>query len=189
MLMVAAMLIAAISGSLRKGSYNTSLLREAARLAPAGITVREVDIHDVPLFNGDLEKPAPPDAVTKMREAVTSADGLLLVTPEYNGSIPGPMKNAIDWLSRPPGNVLNNRPVGVIGATPGMGGTRLAQAALLVPLRNLSAQLYNGQFVYVSNAASTFDADGKLTDPKTEAIVTKYIAGFVAYVGALTKAV
>jgi len=116
-----------LSGSLRSGSYNTALLRAAARLMPEGVTLEVATIHGIPLYDGDVEAaegiPAP---VAALKDQVAAADGLLLATPEYNNSIPGVFKNAIDWLSRPPadiGRVFGGRPVAVIGASPGGFGT------------------------------------------------------------------
>ena len=126
--------IVGISGSLRKASFNASLLRAAQRVAPASLQIEIASIAGVPPFDADLEALAVPSAVTSLKEALASADGLLLVTPEYNGSVPGVLKNAIDWMSRPASDisrVFGNKPVGLIGATPGMGGTRLSQAAWL----------------------------------------------------------
>src|SRR5262245_55206559 len=133
--------IVGLSGSVRRGSFNALLLSAAARAAPSGTTVDIASIRDVPLYDGDLEAEAGiPQPVRALKERILAADGLLLVTPEYNNSVPGVFKNAIDWLSRPPadiGRVFGGRPVGLMGATPGAGGTILAQAAWLPVLRTL----------------------------------------------------
>ena len=126
--------IIGIAGSLRKGSWNAALLRAAAERAPAGTTVEIASIAGIPLYDGDVESEhGIPAAVTALKDRIAAADGLLLVTPEYNNSIPGVMKNAIDWLSRggDMARVFGDKPVAIMGATPGMGGTRLAQAAWL----------------------------------------------------------
>src|SRR4051812_651010 len=105
-----------LSGSLRKGSFNTALLHAAVDLAPAGLTIEPASIAEIPLYNGDLEQRAYPAAVSALKDRIAAADGLLLVTPEYNNSMPGVFKNAIDWLSRPPtdnGRVFANRRVGL----------------------------------------------------------------------------
>lgn len=122
-----------ISGSLRKGSFNAALLRAATALVPEGTTLEAHGIAGVPLYDGGVEAESGiPEAVRVLKDAVASADGLLLVTPEYNNSIPGPFKNAIDWMSRPPkdmARVFGGKPVGLIGASPGRMGTISAQTA------------------------------------------------------------
>ena len=129
-----------ISGSLRRGSYNSALLRAAARLMPSDATLEIASIRGVPLFDGDVEAQGIPPAVAQLKEAVVKADGVLLVTPEYNNSIPGVLKNAIDWLSRPPSDikrVFGAKPFAIIGASPGPFGTVLSQAAWLPVMRTL----------------------------------------------------
>src|SRR4051812_13006803 len=133
--------ILAIAGSLRAKSYNLMLLRAAVELAPAGATIEPASIKDIPLYDGDLEAAhGVPPAVAALKDRIVRADGVLLVTPEYNNSLPGAFKNAIDWTSRPASDsarVYRGKPVGVIGATPGGGGTGLSQAAWLPVLRTL----------------------------------------------------
>ncbi|MFO7169943.1 MAG: NAD(P)H-dependent oxidoreductase, partial [Chloroflexota bacterium] len=122
-----------ISGSLRRASWNSGLLRAAAELLPEGMTLEIFDLAPIPMYNQDLERD-PPAAVVELRTRVAAADGLLIATPEYNYSIPGVLKNAIDWLSRPSADiarVFRGRPVGVIGASPGRFGTLLSQTAWL----------------------------------------------------------
>src|SRR5690606_32192636 len=131
--------IIGISGSLRQASFNTALLRAAVEFAPPELTIEVRSIRDIPLYDGDLEASSGvPAAAAALKDDIAGADGLLLVTPEYNGSLPGVFKNAIDWLSRPAADiprVFGMKPVGVIGATPGLAGTRLSQTAWLPVLR------------------------------------------------------
>src|SRR4051812_13513323 len=105
------------AGSLRRESYNRALLRAAAGLAPDGMEIAAFDLADVPLYNGDVEALGDPDPVKRFKQAIGNADGVLMVTPEYNHGVPGVMKNAVDWASRPPGKaVLQHKPVGILGA-------------------------------------------------------------------------
>jgi chromate reductase, NAD(P)H dehydrogenase (quinone) len=174
--------IIGIAGSLRRGSYNAALLRSAVALAPAGLAIEVASIRDIPLYDGDLEaEHGLPDPVRALKERIAAADGLLLVTPEYNNSIPGVFKNVIDWLSRPPqdiARVFRRKPVALMGATVGMGGTALAHAAWLPVLSALGTLTCFGPRVYVSNATKVFDADGRIVDDAVRAAVTKHLAGF-----------
>src|ERR1700730_16159032 len=154
-----------LSGSLRRESYNSMLLRAAAELTPAGTTLEIATICGIPLYDGDVEaSEGIPTMVQELKKRIAATDGLLIVTPEYNNSIPGVLKNAIDWLSRPPEdiqNVFGGRPVAVIGATPGQGGTLLAQTAWLPVLRTLGTTPWFGGRMMVSNAERAFDSGGK----------------------------
>ena len=177
--------ILALSGSLREGSYNTKLLRAAQRVAPAGTTIEEGSIRGIPLYDGDEEARQFPASVTALKEKVIAADGVLLVTPEYNNSIPGVFKNAIDWLSRPPadiGKVFGGRPFGLIGATPGMGGTNLSQQAWLPVLRTLGTLPWFGGRLGVASAGKVFDEQGEIVDAKIRELLEKYIVGFAKFV-------
>ena len=177
--------ILAIAGSLREKSFNAMLLRAAAELAPAGTTVEAASIKDIPLYDGDVEAAGIPPAVQALKDRIAAASGVLLVTPEYNNSLPGVFKNAIDWTSRPAadiGRVYGGKPIGVIGATPGLGGTGLAQAAWLPVLRTLGTLPFFGARVQVSSAGKVFDDHGRLADPAVRGLLEKYMAGFAAFV-------
>jgi chromate reductase len=183
--------ILAIAGSARTRSYNRMLLEAAIALAPEGATVESASIKDIPLYDGDREEASGvPEVVQGLKDRIAGASGVLLVTPEYNNSIPGVFKNAIDWTSRPSADIARvwgGRPVGVIGATPGLGGTGLAQAAWLPVLRTLGTVPYFGARVQVPGAASVFDGDGKLIDAKVRGQLEKYLAGFIQFVQFVTR--
>jgi len=177
--------IVGIAGSLRQGSYNEALLRAAAEVAPAGTEVEVASIAGIPLYDADVERERGlPAAVTELKERIAAAAGLLLVTPEYNASIPGVFKNAVDWLSRPPqdsAKVFGDRPVALLGATPGVGGTRLAQAAWLPVLRALGARVWSGRQLYVAGATQVFDPAGALADEKVRRLLAEFMAGFAQF--------
>jgi NAD(P)H-dependent FMN reductase len=178
--------IIGLSGSLRRLSFNTMLLRAAADLAPAGTTISIESIRDIPLYDADVEAASGvPAAVQALKEKIASADGLLIATPEYNNSIPGVAKNAIDWLSRPAADiprVFGNKPVVLMGATPGPNNTLLAQAAWLPVLRTLGTTYWSGGRMVVGGAGKLFDADGRLTDDGTRDRLKKFVEGFAAFV-------
>jgi chromate reductase len=178
--------ILGISGSLRKGSFNTALLRAAAAVMPDGARLEMGSISGIPLYDGDVEaSQGIPPAVQGLKAKLIESDGLLLVTPEYNNSIPGVFKNAIDWLSRPPADiakVFGGRPVGVIGASPGGFGTILAQNAWLPVLRTLGTRTWFGGRLQVSRAGSVFNEAGELNDEAIREQLRKYLAGFVGFI-------
>src|SRR5574341_9771 len=177
-----------ISGSLRKGSYNAALLRAAVELAPAGTEVEIASIAGIPLYDGDLEREQGiPAVVATLKDMIAAADGLLLVTPEYNNSMPGVFKNAIDWLSRPSDDiprVFGDKPVAVLGATPSRFGTLLSQNAWLPVLKTLGTRPWFGQSLYLSGAHKLFDASGSLTDEDSRKRAQGYVAGFAEFVSA-----
>lgn len=178
--------IIGISGSLRARSLNTALLDAAARLAPATVTIDIESIADVPLYNGDIEeRDGIPAAVGRIKEKLAMADGLLLVSPEYNNSIPGVLKNAIDWLTRPADDiarVFHGRAVAVIGATPGPFGTQLAQNAWLPVVRTLRMRPWFEGRLMVSRAHAAFDASGALVDDKIRGQLATFMQGFARFV-------
>ena len=174
-----------ISGSLRRTSYNTALLRAAVRLMPPAATLDVATIRGIPLYDYDVEVQGIPPAVSQLKEAIAKADGLLLVTPEYNNSLPGVFKNAIDWLSRPPADVrrvFSGRPVALIGASQGNWGTILSQAAWLPVLRTLGTQPWFGGRLLVPRAATVFDEAGNLKDAGVEEQLRQFLAGYVSFV-------
>ncbi len=174
-----------ISGSLRRGSYNSALLRAAARLMPAESALEIASIRGIPLYDGDVEAQGIPPAVTQLKEAIVAAAGVLLVTPEYNNGIPGVFKNAIDWLSRPPSDikrVFNGRPFAIIGATPGPFGTVLSQAAWLPVMRTLGTHTWFGGRLAVARAANVFDESGGLKDAAVEEQLEQFLAGYVSFI-------
>ncbi len=176
-----------ISGSLRRGSYNSALLRAATRLMPEDSTLEIASIRGIPLYDGDIEAQGIPAAVSQLKEAVIGADGVLLVTPEYNNSIPGVFKNAIDWLTRPASDVrrvFGGRSFAIIGASPGRFGTLLSQTAWLPVLRTLGTQLWSGARLMVARAGDVFDESGNLKDPTVEGELRKFLAGYVNFLKA-----
>lgn len=180
--------ILGISGSLRSGSFNTMLLNQAARSVPDGVRFEIGSIRDIPLYNGDIEAAGGlPPAAQALKDRVVDCDGLLLVTPEYNNSIPGVFKNAIDWLTRPPADiprVFGNRPVAVIGASPGGFGTILAQEAWLPVLRTLGTRPWFGGRLMVSRAGNVFSDSGDIKDEAILAQLQKFVGGFAEFVRA-----
>lgn len=180
------MKLVGISGSLRRGSFNTALLREAAQLVPKDVELAVETIHGIPLYDGDVEgADGLPERVVTLKEAIVAADGLLLVTPEYNNSLPGPFKNTIDWLSRPPadiGRVFGGRPVAVIGASPGGFGTILSQDAWLPVLRTLGTRPWFGGRLLVSRAGSVFDDAGHIVNDATRDQLRHFMEGFVSFI-------
>ena len=178
--------IIGISGSLRKGSFNTALLNAAVQLAPGSCKIEVGHISGIPLYNGDIEaSEGIPSVVAQLKDRIASTDGLLLVTPEYNHSIPGVFKNTIDWLSRPPDDisrVFGNRPVGLIGTSIGPFGTILSQVSWLAVLRALGTRLWFGRTLYVSDASHVFDESGELIDQVTRDRLQAYLAGFSEFV-------
>ncbi len=155
-----------LSGSLRAGSFNTALLRAAAGLMPAGASLEVATLQGIPLYDGDAEaRDGLPAAVTTLKQQIIDSDALIIATPEYNNSIPGVLKNGIDWLSRPPadiGRVFGKRQVAIVGASPGGFGTILSQNAWLPVLRTLGVQPWFGGRLMVSRAGQVFNESGEM---------------------------
>lgn len=177
--------VLAVAGSLRRHSWNRRLLEAAAAAdyAPPGMVVTVYrDLASIPLFSEDLETGGHPEGVGRLRHELAAADGLLIATPEYNHSFPGVLKNAIDWLSRPPGGLLEGKPVAVIGATTGAWGTRLAQAALRQVLAATESAVLPGPALYLRSAAAAFDDAGRLAEARTAQALTALLAAFADWI-------
>jgi chromate reductase, NAD(P)H dehydrogenase (quinone) len=177
--------ILGLSGSLRRGSHNTNLLRTAATLLPAGAELAVYDrLRDVPPYDADLDvEPADP-AVARLREALAKADGVLIATPEYNGSLPGVLKNALDWASRPfPDNALRGKPVAVIGASTGLFGAVWAQAETRKVLGVIGADVIDHELP-VNQADAAFAHDGRLANAEHHAALTNLVEVLAAQAGA-----
>ncbi|PWK72698.1 NADPH-dependent FMN reductase [Aminobacter sp. AP02] len=174
-----------ISGSLRRGSYNAALLRAAVTMTPEGVELHAATIRGVPLYDADVEAAdGIPEAVSALKDLVAGADGLILFTPEYNNSIPGVFKNAIDWMSRPASDikrVFGGKPVAVLGASAGGFGTVLSQNAWLPVLRTLGTNPWFGGRMLVSRAHGVFDQNGAITDDGVRQQLHQFVHGFAGF--------
>ena len=179
--------ILGIAGSLRKDSYNRALLRAAQELAPGGATIETFELDGIPGFNQDDEA-NPPAKVAELKQRVRAADAILFVTPEYNYSVPGVLKNAIDWASRPYGDsAWNGKPVAIMGATVGTIGTARAQYHLRQMFVFLNMYAVNQPEVMVSSAHKHFDQDGKLTDETAKKLIQQLLEELVSWTRRLQK--
>ena len=171
------LVVCGIAGSLRQASYNRALLRAAQEIAPEGMEVRIFDrMAEIPLFNEDVEARGDPESVQALKRAIGEADALLIATPEYNHGVPGVMKNAIDWASRPPrGSVLAGKPTAIFGASPGVTGTARAQSQLRQAFVFTQTPALLQPEILVYRAHEKFDAEGRLTDERTREFVGKLL--------------
>ena len=175
-----------ISGSLRYGSFNTSLLRAAQELSPTDIEIKIIDLNDVPLYNGDVEAEGDPEGVARLKAAIRDADALLIATPEYNHGPSGVLKNAIDWASRDRGEgSLAGKPVTIIGAG-GSSGTARAQQQLETVLSETGALVMVKPGVLVARAWEKFDERGRLVDPQARSALQSHLATFADWIARVT---
>jgi chromate reductase len=171
--------ILGIAGSLRKGSYNRAALRAAKQLAPENAAIEIFELNDIPPYNSDNENPQP-KTILEFKNKIRTADAILFVTPEYNYSIPGVLKNAIDWASRPYGDsAWEGKPVGIMGASTGMIGSARAQYHLRQTFVFLNMFALNRPEIMIANAADKFDGDGNLTDSSTRERIKEFIEALI----------
>jgi len=173
--------ILGIAGSLRAQSWNKKLLAAATLLVPPGATITTFDIKDIPLYNEDLREQGYPEPVAAFRAAIEQADAVLFVTPEYNYSVPGVLKNAIDWASRPPAPPFGKKPVATLGASPGMHGTVRGQTQLRELCIGLGMFVVPKPEVYVAKANEKFDEAGNLTDEATKKFVAELLVNLAGF--------
>ena len=177
--------IAGICGSLRAASLNKGLLLAAVELAPAGM---EISIYtrlgDIPPYNDDVFAKGDPEPVADLKKFIGASDALLIVTPEYNYGVPGVLKNAIDWASRPAGKTpLNRKPAALMGCSPGLGGTIRAQHALRQSFVFTDTHVMSQPEIKIPSAAPLFDSSGKLTDQNSRDHVKKFLEAFAVWIG------
>jgi chromate reductase len=173
--------VVGIAGSLRAGSFNKAALRAAVELAPEGVTVEIAEIGDLPLYNDDVRTEGYPPSVQRLRDQLAAADAILFVTPEYNYSVSGVLKNAIDWASRPPNQPFDGKPVAIMGASGGLLGTARAQYHLRQMLVFLNAYPVNKPEVMIGQAAQKFDENLNLTDEPTRKFVAALLTSLAAW--------
>jgi len=173
--------ILGISGSLRQASYNTALLRAAEELMRTNMFMEIFDLSPLPMFSQELENPFP-ESVVHFRAQLAQADAVLIATPEYNASISGVLKNAIDWASRPPQNPLNGKPVAIMGASKGNFGTLRAQLHLRQILTHVGALPLGKPEVLVARAEQVFNAEGKLVDPATGGYLQDLLTALASWI-------
>jgi chromate reductase, NAD(P)H dehydrogenase (quinone) len=175
------MSVLGIAGSLRTGSYNKLALRAAIELKPADMEIETFDIASVPVYNEDVRAQGFPPVVEQLRDKIRRADALLIVTPEYNYSVPGVLKNAIDWASRPPDQPFNDKPLAIMGASGSVLGSARAQYHLRQICVYLNMHPINKPEVLIAQAQNKFDADGRLTDPVTSKLIGELLANLATW--------
>jgi chromate reductase len=184
------MRVLGIAGSHRTGSYNGALLRAAREVAPIGMEIEEFDIRELPFYDGDVEAAGDPASVTSFKEAILNADALLIATPEYNRGVPGDLKNAVDWASRPAlASPLTNKPVALMGASTGRGGTGRAQEQLRSALEYSRARVLEQPELLVPEAYMSFDQEGKLVDEAIRADVAELLSALAQETAATPRLV
>jgi len=180
--MTAPIKVLGIPGSLRAASFNRMALRAAGELAPEGMLFETCEIRDIPMYDGDVEAAEGlPDSVKEFRAKIHAADALVITTPEYNASISGVLKNAIDWASRPPQQPFDGKPIAILGTSPGALGTVRAQAHLRQILANLNGLVLVQPNVMIGGAGQRFDATGALTDEATREFVRGLMAALLVF--------
>jgi chromate reductase, NAD(P)H dehydrogenase (quinone) len=173
--------VLAISGSLRQASFNTALLRTAIDLAPAGMVIETAEIGDLPLYDEDVRAKGLPDPVQRFRDHVARAEGILVATPEYNYSVPGVLKNAIDWASRPPQQPFAGKALGIMSASSGLSGAMRAQYHLRQIAVTLDLHVMNKPEIFVRSAGEKI-TDGRLSDEATRKVVGDFMTAFETWV-------
>ena len=168
--------VVGLSGSLRKGSFNTMLLRACQSLAPANLEIGIYDLSDIPMYNSDVHEAGLPASVDRFVSALREADGFIIACPEYNRSVPAVLKNAIDWASKTPPQPFDSKPIAITGASRGVLGTIMANHHLRQIFVYLNANTLNGPEVLVGNAGDKFDENGELVDETTRQFVSAYLA-------------
>ncbi len=179
--MTEAVRVLGISGSLRKASFNSALLRAAIALAPPSLQIEVASIGTIPLYDEDVRAKGFPEPVAKFRDQIAASDALLIVTPEYNYSLPGVLKNAIDWASRPPNQPFAGKALAIMGASASVGGTMRAQYHLRQIAVFLDMHPLNKPEIFVRSAASAFDADGNITDETTKKLLSQQLETLAAW--------
>ena len=183
------LIICGIAGSLREGSYNRSLLRAAAEVAPPALEIRVFDgMADIPPFNQDVEAKGDPAGVSALKQAIREADGLLIATPEYNHGVPGVLKNAVDWASRPANDsVLAGKPTAILGASPGITGTARAQSQLRQSFVFTGTPALLKPEILVFKANEKFDDEGRLIHEKTREFLGRLLHELESWIRALSS--
>lgn len=176
-----------VSGSLRKNSFNTAALRAAQELLPEGVKMEIFDLAPIPLYNEDVREQGFPDSVQQFRARIAAADAVVIASPEYNYSIPGPLKNAIDWASRPPNQPFDGKPIAIMGASPGGFGTARCQYHLRQAFVYLNGIVLNQPEVMIAESHTKFDEQGNLTDDATRDRIRELMAALATWTRRIRK--